>query len=115
MYTLFFGQLYPVYCILYSVFKQYTKLSTCQVSDKLTGVVETRPGTKVARPEDLVRLYDIILQNCADMKSVQSLDKDGEIYKMIDVYTLFYRTKRLGFPPPPRNSDIIAARGSISA
>lgn len=65
-----------------------------QVSDKLTGVVETRPGTKVARPEDLVRLYDIILQNCADMKSVQSLDKDGEMYKMIDVYTFFYRTKR---------------------
>ena len=66
-----------------------------QVADKLAGVVETRTGTKLARPEDLVRLYDIILQNYADLRDIASLDKDGESYQSIDVNTKFYRTKRL--------------------
>lgn len=65
-----------------------------QVSDKLTGVVETRPGSKIARPEDLVRLYDIILQNYADLRDINSLDKDGDTYQMIDINTMFYRAKR---------------------
>ncbi|XP_063681088.1 signal recognition particle subunit SRP68-like [Bolinopsis microptera] len=65
-----------------------------QVADRLAGVVETRAGSKIARPEDLVRLYDIILQNYADMRDVTSLDKDGDTYQMIDVNTMYYRTKR---------------------
>merc|ERR1712176_457559 len=65
-----------------------------QVADRLSGVVETRAGSKIARPEDLVRLYDIILQNYADMRDISSLDKDGNTYQMIDVNTMFYRTKR---------------------
>ena len=64
------------------------------MADKLKGVVETRAGSKMARPEDLVRLYDIILQNYADMRDITSLDKDGEVYRMVDVNTLFYRTMR---------------------
>ena len=59
--------------------------------------METRAGSKIARPEDLVRLYDIILQNYADMKDITSLDKDGDTYQMIDVNTMYYRTKRLVF------------------
>ena len=76
-----------------------TKPATLQVADRLAGVVETRAGSKIARPEDLVRLYDIILQNYADMKDVTSLDKDGDTYQMIDVNTMYYRTKRLALSP----------------
>lgn len=49
---------------------------------------------KAAKPEDLVRLYDIILQNYADMRDIASLEEGGVINKSIDFYTQFYRTKR---------------------
>ena len=48
----------------------------------------------MARPEDLVRLYDIILQNYADLKGIVSIEKEGEFYKGIDGNTLFYRALR---------------------
>eukprot|EP00116_Pleurobrachia_bachei_P002608 sb/3462870/ len=48
----------------------------------------------MARPEDLVRLYDIILQNYADLKGIVSIEKEGEFYKSIDGNTLFYRALR---------------------
>jgi len=64
-----------------------------QVVEKLRVEPEQRVG-KSAKPEDLVRLYDIILQNYADMRDISSLEEGGVINKSIDFYTQFYRTKR---------------------
>lgn len=64
-----------------------------QVVEKLRVEPEQRVG-KSAKPEDLVRLYDIILQNYADMRDISSLEEGGVINKNIEFYTQFYRTKR---------------------
>ncbi|KJE93104.1 hypothetical protein CAOG_009730 [Capsaspora owczarzaki ATCC 30864] len=51
-------------------------------------------ASKPTRPDDIVRLYDIILQNLADMNELGGLDNDPEFTKELAARTLYFKTFR---------------------
>ncbi|XP_015269976.1 PREDICTED: signal recognition particle subunit SRP68 isoform X2 [Gekko japonicus] len=54
-------------------------------------------GKRTARPQDLIRLYDIILQNLADLQQLPGLEEDKSFLKEIGIKTLVYKAYRCFF------------------
>lgn len=55
---------------------------------------EIGSGKKIAKPEDLVRIYDIILQNLSDMADLPGIDQDLTFSKEIAAQMLEYKAYR---------------------
>ncbi|EDO32726.1 predicted protein, partial [Nematostella vectensis] len=55
---------------------------------------EPLPNKKLTKPEDMVRIYDIILQNLSDMSELHSVEDDLELTKEIAAQTLEYKAYR---------------------
>ncbi|KAG8565682.1 hypothetical protein GDO81_012942 [Engystomops pustulosus] len=54
-------------------------------------------GKRTARPQDLIRLYDIILQNLAELTQLPGLEEDKSFQKEIVLKTLVYKAYRCFF------------------
>ncbi|XP_039183938.1 signal recognition particle subunit SRP68 [Crotalus tigris] len=54
-------------------------------------------GKRVPRPQDLIRLYDIILQNLAELQQLPGLEEDKSYLKEIGIKTLVYKAYRCFF------------------
>uniref|UniRef100_A0A670IFS6 Signal recognition particle subunit SRP68 n=1 Tax=Podarcis muralis TaxID=64176 RepID=A0A670IFS6_PODMU len=54
-------------------------------------------GKRTARPQDLIRLYDIILQNLAELPQLPGLEEDKGYLKEIGIKTLVYKAYRCFF------------------
>ncbi|KAG9473682.1 hypothetical protein GDO78_004143 [Eleutherodactylus coqui] len=54
-------------------------------------------GKRTARPQDLIRLYDIILQNLAELTQLPGLEDDQSFQKEIVLKTLVYKAYRCFF------------------
>ncbi|XP_056405412.1 signal recognition particle subunit SRP68 [Hyla sarda] len=54
-------------------------------------------GKRTARPQDLIRLYDIILQNLAELTQLPGLEEDQSFQKEIVLKTLVYKAYRCFF------------------
>uniref|UniRef100_A0A8D2LLR8 Signal recognition particle subunit SRP68 n=2 Tax=Varanus komodoensis TaxID=61221 RepID=A0A8D2LLR8_VARKO len=54
-------------------------------------------GKRSPRPQDLIRLYDIILQNLAELPQLPGLEEDKNYLKEIGVKTLVYKAYRCFF------------------
>ncbi|XP_068732077.1 signal recognition particle subunit SRP68-like [Montipora capricornis] len=60
--------------------------------------VESGPSNrKISKPEDLVRIYDIILQNLSDMADLPGIDQDLNFSKEIAAKMLHYKAQRCLF------------------
>ncbi|KAJ7390150.1 signal recognition particle subunit srp68 [Desmophyllum pertusum] len=58
---------------------------------------EPGSGKKISKPEDLVRIYDIILQNLSDMADLPGIDQDLTFSKEIAAQMLQYKAHRCLF------------------
>uniref|UniRef100_A0A8C0IA97 Signal recognition particle subunit SRP68 n=1 Tax=Bubo bubo TaxID=30461 RepID=A0A8C0IA97_BUBBB len=54
-------------------------------------------GKRTARPQDLIRLYDIILQNLVELTQLPGLEEDKNFQKEIGLKTLVYKAYRCFF------------------
>ncbi|XP_075701427.1 signal recognition particle subunit SRP68 [Rhinoderma darwinii] len=54
-------------------------------------------GVRTPRPQDLIRLYDIILQNLAELPQLPGLEEDQSFQKEIVLKTLVYKAYRCFF------------------
>ncbi|CAJ0951678.1 unnamed protein product [Ranitomeya imitator] len=54
-------------------------------------------GKRTPRPQDLIRLYDIILQNLAELTQLPGLEEDQSFQKEIVLKTLVYKAYRCFF------------------
>uniref|UniRef100_A0A8B9IG89 Signal recognition particle subunit SRP68 n=1 Tax=Anser cygnoides TaxID=8845 RepID=A0A8B9IG89_ANSCY len=54
-------------------------------------------GKRAARPQDLIRLYDIILQNLVELTQLPGLEEDKNFQKEIGLKTLVYKAYRCFF------------------
>ncbi|CAI5766074.1 signal recognition particle subunit SRP68 [Podarcis lilfordi] len=54
-------------------------------------------GKRTPRPQDLIRLYDIILQNLAELPQLPGLEEDKGYLKEIGIKTLVYKAYRCFF------------------
>uniref|UniRef100_A0A6J0VBJ6 Signal recognition particle subunit SRP68 n=1 Tax=Pogona vitticeps TaxID=103695 RepID=A0A6J0VBJ6_9SAUR len=54
-------------------------------------------GKRTPRPQDLIRLYDIILQNLAELSQLPGLEEDKNYLKEIGIKTLVYKAYRCFF------------------
>ncbi|XP_065271709.1 signal recognition particle subunit SRP68 isoform X4 [Emys orbicularis] len=54
-------------------------------------------GKRTARPQDLIRLYDIILQNLVELPQLPGLEEDKNFQKEIGLKTLVYKAYRCFF------------------
>ncbi|KAH0629516.1 hypothetical protein JD844_011621 [Phrynosoma platyrhinos] len=54
-------------------------------------------GKRTPRPQDLIRLYDIILQNLAELPQLPGLEEDKSFLKEIGIKTLVYKAYRCFF------------------
>ncbi|XP_060620625.2 signal recognition particle subunit SRP68 [Anolis sagrei] len=54
-------------------------------------------GKRTPRPQDLIRLYDIILQNLAELPQLPGLEEDKNFLKEIGIKTLVYKAYRCFF------------------
>ncbi|KAJ6660449.1 hypothetical protein lerEdw1_017873 [Lerista edwardsae] len=54
-------------------------------------------GKRTPRPQDLIRLYDIILQNLADLPQLPGLEEDKSFLKEIGIKALVYKAYRCFF------------------
>uniref|UniRef100_A0A3Q2E9D5 Signal recognition particle subunit SRP68 n=1 Tax=Cyprinodon variegatus TaxID=28743 RepID=A0A3Q2E9D5_CYPVA len=67
---------------------------TLQAKLKETGADENKRGP---RPQDLIRLYDIILQSLAELSTLQGLEDDHTFQKEVSLKTLVYKAYRCFF------------------
>ncbi|XP_005993281.1 signal recognition particle subunit SRP68 [Latimeria chalumnae] len=80
----------------------YIKLSTAikrneSMAKTLQKVLKESPqddNKHVPRPQDLIRLYDIILQNLAELSQLPGLEEDKNFLNEIGVKTLVYKAYR---------------------
>jgi len=60
----------------------------------LSGAVVVEKGKKPVKPQDLVRLFENIIQNLNDMKNLAGLDEDLEFHHEIEAKVSFYKAAR---------------------
>ncbi|XP_069386482.1 signal recognition particle subunit SRP68 [Paralichthys olivaceus] len=58
---------------------------------------ETDESKRGPRPQDLIRLYDIILQSLAELSTLQGLEDDHTFQKEVSLKTLVYKAYRCFF------------------
>ncbi|KAM9296495.1 signal recognition particle subunit SRP68 [Gastrophryne carolinensis] len=85
----------------------YIKLSTAiQRNESMASALQKQllrqpqaeeDGKRSARPQDLIRLYDIILQNLAELTQLPGLEEDMNFQKEIVLKTLVYKAYRCFF------------------
>jgi len=60
----------------------------------LSGEVIVEKGKKPVKPQDLVRLFENIIQNLNDMKNLAGLDEDLEFHHEIEAKVSYYKAAR---------------------
>ncbi|KAM4595526.1 signal recognition particle subunit SRP68 [Fundulus diaphanus] len=86
---------YLTYIKLCTLVKRNESMAhTLQAKLKETGADENKRGP---RPQDLIRLYDIILQSLAELSTLQGLEDDHTFQKEVSLKTLVYKAYRCFF------------------
>ncbi|KAF6718898.1 Signal recognition particle subunit SRP68 [Oryzias melastigma] len=86
---------YLTYIKLCTLVKRNESMAhTLQVQLKETGADESKRGP---RPQDLIRLYDIILQSLAELSTLPGLEDDHVFQKEVSLKTLVYKAYRCFF------------------
>ncbi|KAF7213173.1 signal recognition particle subunit SRP68 [Nothobranchius furzeri] len=86
---------YLTYIKLCTLVKRNESMAdTLQAKLKETEADENKRG---ARPQDLIRLYDIILQSLAELSTLQGLEDDHTFQKEVSLKTLVYKAYRCFF------------------
>ncbi|KAK5599540.1 signal recognition particle subunit srp68 [Crenichthys baileyi] len=86
---------YLTYIKLCTLVKRNESMAhTLQAKLKETGADENKSGP---RPQDLIRLYDIILQSLAELSTLQGLEDDHTFQKEVSLKTLVYKAYRCFF------------------
>ncbi|XP_017293257.1 signal recognition particle subunit SRP68 [Kryptolebias marmoratus] len=86
---------YLTYIKLCTLVKRNESMAhTLQAKLKETEADENKRGP---RPQDLIRLYDIILQSLAELSTLQGLEDDHTFQKEVSLKTLVYRAYRCFF------------------
>ncbi|MEQ2183126.1 signal recognition particle subunit srp68, partial [Goodea atripinnis] len=92
---LLFFPSYLTYIKLCTLVKRNESMAhTLQAKLKETGADENKRGP---RPQDLIRLYDIILQSLAELSTLQGLEDDHTFQKEVSLKTLVYKAYRCFF------------------
>ena len=60
----------------------------------LSGQVQIEKGKKPVKPQDLVRLFENVIQNLNDVKNLAGLDEDLEFHHEIEAKVSFYKAAR---------------------
>uniref|UniRef100_A0A3B3BSY0 Signal recognition particle subunit SRP68 n=1 Tax=Oryzias melastigma TaxID=30732 RepID=A0A3B3BSY0_ORYME len=93
--NLLFCGSYLTYIKLCTLVKRNESMAhTLQVQLKETGADESKRGP---RPQDLIRLYDIILQSLAELSTLPGLEDDHVFQKEVSLKTLVYKAYRCFF------------------
>uniref|UniRef100_A0A3P9I8Z5 Signal recognition particle subunit SRP68 n=1 Tax=Oryzias latipes TaxID=8090 RepID=A0A3P9I8Z5_ORYLA len=86
---------YLTYIKLCTLVKRNESMAhTLQVQLKETGADDSKRGP---RPQDLIRLYDIILQSLAELSTLPGLEDDHAFQKEVSLKTLIYKAYRCFF------------------
>ncbi|XP_027874052.1 signal recognition particle subunit SRP68 [Xiphophorus couchianus] len=86
---------YLTYIKLCTLVKRNESMAhTLQAKLKETGADENKRGP---RPQDLIRLYDIVLQSLAELSTLQGLEDDHTFQKEVSLKTLVYKAYRCFF------------------
>ncbi|XP_037545915.1 signal recognition particle subunit SRP68 [Nematolebias whitei] len=86
---------YLTYIKLCTLVKRNESMAhTLQAKLKETEADENKRGP---RPQDLIRLYDIILQSLAELSTLQGLEEDHSFQKEVSLKTLVYKAYRCFF------------------
>lgn len=86
---------YLTYIKLWTVVKRNESMAdTLQAKLKEPQADESK---RVPRPQDLIRLYDIILQSLAELSSIQGMEEDHTFQKEIALKTQVYKAYRCFF------------------
>ncbi|KAM6941838.1 signal recognition particle subunit SRP68 [Lycodopsis pacificus] len=86
---------YLTYIKLCTLVKRNESMAhTLQAKLKEPEVDESKRGP---RPQDLIRLYDIILQSLAELSTLQGLEDDHTFQKEVSLKTLVYKANRCFF------------------
>ncbi|XP_056265620.1 signal recognition particle subunit SRP68 [Pseudoliparis swirei] len=86
---------YLTYIKLCTLVKRNESMAhTLQAKLKEPEADESKRG---ARPQDLIRLYDIILQSLAELSTLQGLEDDHTFQKEVSLKTLVYKANRCFF------------------
>ncbi|XP_076027255.1 signal recognition particle subunit SRP68 [Genypterus blacodes] len=86
---------YLTYIKLCTVVKRNESMAhTLQAKLKETQADENKRGP---RPQDLIRLYDIILQSLAELSTLQGLEEDHSFQKEVSLKILVYKAYRCFF------------------
>ncbi|XP_005797542.1 signal recognition particle subunit SRP68 [Xiphophorus maculatus] len=86
---------YLTYIKLCTLVKRNESMAhTLQAKLKETGTDENKRGP---RPQDLIRLYDIVLQSLAELSTLQGLEDDHTFQKEVSLKTLVYKAYRCFF------------------
>jgi len=60
----------------------------------LAGEITVEKGKKPVKPQDLVRLFENIIQNLSDMKGLAGLDEDLEFHHEVEAKVSYYKAAR---------------------
>lgn len=60
----------------------------------LSGEIVIEKGRKPVKPQDLVRLFENIIQNLSDMKGLAGLDEDLEFHHEVEAKVSYYKAAR---------------------
>uniref|UniRef100_A0A4W3GW12 Signal recognition particle subunit SRP68 n=1 Tax=Callorhinchus milii TaxID=7868 RepID=A0A4W3GW12_CALMI len=83
----------------------YIKLSTAikrnvsmaEALQKQLNELSQEDGKRVPRPQDLIRVYEIILQNLSELTQLPGLEEDKNFQKEVELKTLAYKAYRCFF------------------
>ena len=64
------------------------------MKEVLDGYVEQEKGKKPVKPQDLVRLFENIIQNLNDVKNLAGLDEDLEFHQKVEAEVNYYKSFR---------------------
>uniref|UniRef100_A0A8C5RA52 Signal recognition particle subunit SRP68 n=1 Tax=Leptobrachium leishanense TaxID=445787 RepID=A0A8C5RA52_9ANUR len=92
-----FLQSYLSYIKLSTAIRRNESMASSLQKELLRQPQDEEDGKRSPRPQDLIRLYDIILQNLAELTQLPGMEDDQSFQKEIALKTLVYKAYRCFF------------------